>query len=266
MSKRLTLFDLFKAKDEGRQLTQVFTIDPLEAAACEAAGIEMIMTGANCIEMIREAAPNTFVSAGLMVNNPEIASEREALSAGFKALRGGADAVYTGLSTHMVSVMAREKIPVMGHIGFVPYRRSWVGGFRAVGKTADEAIKIYEDALRYQDAGAIAVEIEIVPEKVTEEIAKRLDILLISMGAGVGGAVQYLFATDLLGTNEGHIPRHAKVYADLKSEYARLQQIRIDAFKAWHDDVASGEYPQPKHLLKIKDEEFEKFFSALDGI
>ena len=29
--------------------------------------------------------------------------------------------------------------------------------------------------------------------------------------AGSGTDAQYLFATDILGDNEGHIPRHAKV-------------------------------------------------------
>ena len=68
----------------------------------------------------------------------------------------------------------------------------------------------------------LAWNIETAPARVTEEIGKRLEkLILISMGSGTGGTVQYLFATDVLGTNQGHIPRHAKVYGNIGAEEAR---------------------------------------------
>ena len=87
-----------------------------------------------------------------------------------------------------------------------PYRSSWFGGFKAVGKTAKEALDVYEKTLAYQEAGAIAVEMEVVPHQVASEISKRVDILVISMGSGAGCDAQYLFATDILGSNTGHVP------------------------------------------------------------
>ena len=108
------------------------------------------------------------------------------------------------------------------------------------------------------------MEIEIVPARVAEEIGKRLEnLILISMGSGTGGTVQYLFATDVLGTNQGHIPRHAKVYGNIGAEEARVQQLRIAAFRALHDDVSSGGYPAQEHILGIKDDEFEGFCARL---
>ena len=265
MKKKLTLHDLFQAKKQKQQLTEVNTDDPVEAQACEAAGVEMLVTCAPNTRMIHEAAPNTFLTAGCGINDPAMASEDAALAVGFQALVDGADAVYTGQSCDRVQAMAREKIPCIGHVGYVPYRSSWYGGPRAIGKTADEAIQVYRDTLAYQEAGAIAVEMEIVPHRVASEIAKRVDILIISMGSGVGGDVQYLFAEDVLGINTGHVPRHAKVYADLHSELQRIQQIRIDAFAALQREVSSGAYPEPKHLLKVDEWEFDAFLSGIDG-
>jgi len=261
---KLTIHDLQEAKRNRIQLTETFTMCPVEAAACDAAGIDIIVTmGAEAkgsqAQAIREAAPNVFLVLADDIRDPNITNESQAISAAFKLMEAGADAVYTSLSCKIISAMSREKIPVIGHVGYVPYNMSWFGKARAVGKKGLEAYTIYEETMAYEDAGAIGVEIEIVPAKVTAEIAKRTDLLIISMGAGTGGDVQYLFACDMLGTNTGHIPRHAKVYANLHKELERLQQMRIEAFKAFKDDVTSGAYPEEKHLLSIKDEEFDLF-------
>ena len=213
---------------------------------------------------MRAAAPNIFIIATDRINDPQIAHPAAAVSAGFQAMNDGADAIYTHLSTDSVRAMAREKIPVVGHVGYVPYRASWFGGPRAVGKTAAEAIQVYRDTLAYQEAGAIAVEMEIVPHRVASEIAKRVNILVFSMGSGTGGDVQYLFATDVLGTNTGHVPRHSKVYGNLAAELERVQKLRVEAFKALKADVSSGAFPAPKNLLEVADKEFDSFLAGIE--
>jgi 3-methyl-2-oxobutanoate hydroxymethyltransferase len=262
--KKITIHDLFKAKKERRQLTEIFTTDAVEAAACEEAGIEILVTITATLKAVRAAAPNIFIIATDRINDPQIANPAAAVSAGFQAMNDGADAIYTHLSTDSVRAMAREKIPVVGHVGYVPYRASWFGGPRAVGKTAAEAIQVYRDTLAYQEAGAIAVEMEIVPHRVASEIAKRVNILVFSMGSGTGGDVQYLFATDVLGTNTGHVPRHSKVYGNLHAELERVQKLRVEALKAWRADVSSGAFPAPKNLLEVADKEFDKFLAGID--
>jgi 3-methyl-2-oxobutanoate hydroxymethyltransferase len=163
--KKTTLHDLFQAKRERRQLTEIFTTDPLEAAACAAAGIDIIMTIAATVPELRAVAPHVFMIATDRIHDPDITTPSAAISSGYRMLNSGADAVYTHLSTDFVRAMAREKIPVVGHVGYVPYRSGWFGGPRAVGKTAREALQVYRDALAYQEAGAIAVEMEIVPHR-----------------------------------------------------------------------------------------------------
>ena len=195
---------------------------PKEAFACEAAGIDLIITWErNDIAAVRAAAPDTFLTIGLVYG--EYSSVSDALAGAYRALRLGADAIYCPQSLEYVRALANEAIPVVGHVGFVPYKKTWSGGFKAVGKTASEALEVYALARAYQEAGAIGLEIELVPEQVAGEISKRLDILTLGMGAGSGCDAQYLFATDILGDNEGHIPRHAKVYRDHKSEYAYIK-------------------------------------------
>jgi 3-methyl-2-oxobutanoate hydroxymethyltransferase len=132
-----------------------------------------------------------------------------------------------------------------------------------VGRTADSAMKVFEACLRYEEAGAFGVEIEVVPAEVTAEIAKHTKLFLVSMGAGTGGDCQYLFATDVLGTNTGHVPRHAKQYADLKRELDRVQKIRVDAFSAFVQDVKSSTYPEPRHLVAAAPAELKSFQSLI---
>lgn len=262
---KLTIHDLFEAKKAGRTFTEIRTSDLREAIACAEAGVEMIMCMKEDLPVIRPAVPDVFIIAAHNVNLPAVCGAESAVGAAFELMNMGADAVYSALSPKLVEVMAREYIPVIGHIGFVPYRSTWIGPTRAIGKTADEARKVYEHAKAYQDAGAIGVEIEIVPAKVAAEINRRLDkLILMSMGSGSGATIQYLFATDILGTNKGHIPRHAKVYANIGEEEARVQRLRIEAFKALATDVRSGAYPEEKHIVKMKEEEFQTFLKGLE--
>jgi 3-methyl-2-oxobutanoate hydroxymethyltransferase len=263
MGNKLTIKDLFDLKGK-RQLTEVHPVNEEECRACEAAGIDMLIVEEN-VEMVRRGAPNTFLTVGAMT--PEVAcSDAGAIRVGIDRIERGADAVYTGQSVERVRAMAREKLPVVGHVGLVPYRNSWYGGMRAVGKTAPEALDIYREVLAYQDAGAIAVEMEVVPEKIATEISKRVDIIVISLGSGPGCDAQYLFACDILNLTQGHIPRHAKTYTDLCPELARIQDMRVDAFRAFHEDVTGRHFPESKHNIKIDGQEFDTFMTEIDKI
>ena len=139
-------------------------------------------------------------------------SNDEAIRVGLEAMDSGANAVYTAThSFKRVEAMADVGIPVVGHVGFVPSRVNWIGGPRAAGKTADEALKVWEATKNYENAGAIAIEIEVVPEKIATEITKRTKMLTLSLGSGKGCDGEYLWAEDILGTHEKHYPATAKI-------------------------------------------------------
>jgi 3-methyl-2-oxobutanoate hydroxymethyltransferase len=257
-----TIADLRALKGQ-RQLTMLryFSLD--EAAASEAAGIDIASVPAEVLldPCYRDVAPTVFSMTGhthLTAGTPG-----DYLRWSGDAIERGADAVYCSGSLQTVEYLAKEYIPVVGHVGLVPARATWTGGFRAVGKTADSALRLYEEVKAYENAGAFAVEIEVVPEEVATEISKRVDILLWSMGAGAGCDAQYLFANDMLGYTEGHIPRHSKIYRDFKAEFARLQHERIAAFREFAEDVASGAFPEEGHLVRMPADELEEFRSKI---
>jgi 3-methyl-2-oxobutanoate hydroxymethyltransferase len=149
-----------------------------------------------------------------------------------------------------VKALADHGLPVCGHVGLIPSKRTWTGGFKAVGKTLDTAKLVWEQCRALEVAGAFAVEIEVVPHAITQAIAERTNLFLISMGAGAAGHAQYLFSDDVLGQNTGHIPRHAKVYANFAAEQARLQDKRVAAMRAYAEDVHAGAYPAQQHLVE----------------
>ena len=263
---RLTVKELLASRST-RRLTQVYVRDAAEAQACDEAGVEMLVAtqwpshDPGKLAAIREAAPNTFITFGLPLY--DVAGPVEIMRSAQQLMLAGADALYCPFGFDTVEMLANELIPVVGHVGLIPYRSTWFGGMRAVGKTADEARGLLDRCHRYAEAGAIGVEIEVVPHEVVAAIAERTELLLIGMGAGTAAHVQYLFSTDVLGDNRGHVPRHAKVYRDFTAEYARLQGERVAAFRELRDDVVSGAYPEPGHQVAMPPSELAAF---LDGI
>jgi 3-methyl-2-oxobutanoate hydroxymethyltransferase len=115
-----------------------------------------------------------------------------------------------------------------------------------------------------EEAGAIAVELEVVPARIGAELSRRSGLVTFGMGAGSGTDAQYLFAEDVLGCTRGHKPRHAKTYRDFAAEYARLQAERVAAFGEFVADVRAGRYPGPEHDVPIADAEHAAFFAALE--
>ena len=260
-----TVADLLADKGQSQKtMLRYFSLD--EAAAAEAAGIDIASVPDDVLfdPSYRDAAPSIFSMTGR--THLEAGTPDDYLRWAANAMNRGADAIYCSGSFDTVEYLANEYIPVVGHVGLCPARATWTGGFRAVGKTAESALKLMRDVQDYEQAGAFAVEIEVVPVEVANEITKRTEILLWSMGAGAGCDAQYLFANDILGYTEGHMPRHSKVYRNFAAEYARLQNERIAAFSEFAADVANGTYPEGKHLVGMDANEIEAFREGLEHI
>lgn len=133
--------------------------------------------------------------------------------------------------------MADHGLPVCGHVGLIPSKVTWTGGFKAVGKTLDSAKLVWQQVKAAEEAGAFAMEIEVVPHLIVQTIAEKTGLFLISVGAGPAGHVQYLFSDDVLGQNRVRVPRQAKVYANFAAEEDRQQQMRIEAMGRFMQDV-----------------------------
>lgn len=260
-NNRLTVADLRALKGK-RQLTMLFVDTVDEAAAASAAGIDILsIIDPVWTSEMRAAAGDCFVQVGLLYG--PLCTYEDYIRAAHRVVMIGGDAVYCAASMDTITKLAAEGIPVISHVGLIPSKATWTGGFKAVGKTADSAINIYKHVKQLEAAGAIGAELEVVPDRVAAEISKRTSLIMLSMGAGPGGDAQYLFAEDVLGYTRGHQPRHAKVYRNFRAEYDRLQNERIAAFKEFKADVQSGAYPEQKHVVAIDDAEFAAFMKLL---
>src|SRR5437763_3705020 len=157
-------------------------------------------------------------------------------SVGFRALELGASSVYCSASPFLIEAMARERIPVVGHLGMVPRHVTWTN-YRGIGKTAAEAKQLYQRMKDLENAGAYAAELELVPHNLARFLCSRTKMILMSLGSGTGCDTQFLFSDDILGDYEERIPRHAKSYRNFAEEYRRLQRERIAAFGEYVADV-----------------------------
>lgn len=263
MSKRVTVHDLLRAKGTAKWV-QLHVDSAAEAAAAVAAGIMVLSCEPDhTLEGIRAAAPNAFISAGMP--HGAVATPQEAVRLGFDILKRGADAVYTSHSPYFIEAMAREAIPVTGHVGLVPNKAAWTG-FRAVGRSPEEAAKVFRDAKDIENAGAAFLEVEVVPVRLADHITRSTPMVTMGMGCGTVCDTQYLFSCDVLGTNTGHVPRHSKTYADFAALETGLQAKRVDAFRAFAADVETGGYPAARHQLDMDDAAHDRFLTLIQKV
>jgi 3-methyl-2-oxobutanoate hydroxymethyltransferase len=259
---RMTVADI-RALKGVRQMSMVYVREPDEARACAEVGIDVLSIEQPFFTPeMRAAAGDCFVQVGLQYGH--LATTDDYLRAAHDAILAGGDCCYCAASTEVIGRLSAEGIPIVGHVGLIPSRRTWTGGFRAVGKDLEGALLVMDQIRALERAGAFAAEIEVVPAAITAEIAARTSLVLFSMGAGTGGDAQYLFAEDILGYTPGHRPRHAKVYRDFAAEYDRLQQERIGAFDEFRADVDAGRYPEERHLVDVEPEVVAAFIATVD--
>lgn len=250
--KKYTVYDLQQLKGK-RVLTHIHVKSPEEATAAEEAGVDLMSCSFDSPESqarlpgIIAAAPNSFISCATPHG---MASPEEAIRIGFRALEIGASSVYCSCSPFIIEAMARERIPVVGHIGMVPRHVTWTN-YRAIGRTAEEARELYQRMKELESAGAYAAEIEVVPHNLASWLSSQTRMILMSLGSGSGCDTQFLFSDDILGDYDERIPRHAKAYRDFAAEHRRLQQERIGAFREYIADVKEGSFPQRNHLIEM---------------
>jgi len=259
--KKLTVAELLALKGK-RKIVVTTAFDEWTAKAAEEAGVDMILAWGSCqehskfvVQAVRKGAPNTLIGSG--INPGAYESMENALKLANDIRSAGTDIIYcSGLVPDKFAGLARQHFPCCGHVGYLPVNDTWLGGPRAVGKTAEEAKKVYDDVMALEAAGCIGVEMECVPAKVAAEISKRTKMLVFSMGSGPDCDGQFLFSEDVLGTHDGHYPRHSITYVNLMGE-------AVKSLTRYRDDVISGAYPTAKHSIKMKDEEFARFMEQI---
>jgi 3-methyl-2-oxobutanoate hydroxymethyltransferase len=255
-----TVASIVALRGSSTQFAQVTAGTADEAAAAEAAGIEMVVCMASSVPAVRKGSSRVFVTAAIDFGGAVTVDEL--LGAAFQALGDGADAVITARRLKAVERLAEEDVPVMGHLGFVPKKSTLFGGVRSVGKTADEAAKLWKQFQRLEDAGAFAVECELIPALVMAEIHQRTGMVTISLGSGPDANVMFLFTSDICGESERK-PRHARAYADLAALHKQISAERVKALTAFRADVAARAFPNESEVGHIDPDELKHFLKHL---
>jgi 3-methyl-2-oxobutanoate hydroxymethyltransferase len=277
---KLPLPELGQMKRRGDKIVMITAYDAPAARIADEAGVELILVGDTAAmvmlghsstipvtldEMIfltravTRAARHPLVVGDLPFGTYEVSDEQAVASSIRMIKEGGADVIKlegAGRMLSRVRAIADSNIGVMGHVGLTPQSATKLGGFKAQGRTADAAKRLYDDALALQEAGAFAIVLEAVPAPVAARVTEALEVPTIGIGAGAATDGQVLVWHDMLGMYAGRTPRFVKRYADIATEIG-------DAVAQYAHDVRSGAFPEDMHTYGISDEELARFEETL---
>jgi 3-methyl-2-oxobutanoate hydroxymethyltransferase len=146
-------------------------------------------------------------------------------------------------------------IPVVAHIGLTPQSVNAMGGYKVQGKSLEQAQKLIRDAQAVEEAGAFAITLECVPAALAKLITSQTKALTIGIGAGNGCDGQVLVYQDMLGYNDGFIPKFVKKYADLHS-------VMLEAFKQYKQECEERAFPAAGQTYAISEEVMQALFET----
>ncbi|WP_263120728.1 3-methyl-2-oxobutanoate hydroxymethyltransferase [Cellulomonas sp. RIT-PI-Y] len=261
--RRVRVHHLAQAKQRGEKLTMLTAYDFAVARLFDEAGIDLLLVGDSIgntmlghdspipvtvdemlppTRAVVRAARRAMVVADLPFGSYE-ASPEQALATAVRYLKeAGAHAVKLEggkRSARQIRALTDAGIPVVAHLGFTPQSENTLGGHRVQGRGDVAAEILSEDALAVQEAGAVAVVLEMVPAPVAARVTEILAIPTIGIGAGPECDGQVLVWTDLAGMGDWS-PRFAK-------QYANVGRILTDAARSYADEVRGGQFPDEGH-------------------
>ena len=277
--KKLTIPDLKAKKKAGERLVMVAVADFLTATWAARGGVDIVGVGDSLgmtvyghdntlpitveqmighTQAVRRGAPNTFCIVSMPYGS-YATRDIAVLNAVRLMKESGADAVKLQGGREMFDVIkavADAGVPVMSHVGLLPHYVHRYGGFKTQGRSAEDALKIIDNACAIEEAGAIGLEIEAMPFEVGKAVDEAVSIFTFSIGAGAAGTCQLLNGYDLIGGFDSFKPKFAK-------RYGNVAEIATSAFSAFVDDVRCGRFPDDEHSYHMGAQEATKFAQAL---
>jgi 3-methyl-2-oxobutanoate hydroxymethyltransferase len=273
--EKRTIGEILASKRRGEKMVYMSVPDYTSARWAEMAGVDVAVVGDSLAmiahghpstipatmdmmvmhaQAIRRGAPDTFV-LGCMPYQSYNTVDRALVNATRFMQEAGSDAVKPQggkAQAHILKALVDAGIPTASHIGLTPHTIAMFGGFRVQGRTAEDAMKVLEDALAIEDAGCFMLEFEAVPARIARLISDELTIPTIGIGAGVGTDGQILLCHDLLGVFTDFKPKFTK-------RYARLTEVAVAGIRQYIKEVKEGSFPDDDHSYAVKEEEYEKF-------
>jgi len=259
--RAVTTLRLQQMKQAGMKISCLTAYDYTTAKIIDDAGIDLILVGdslGNIVQgnettisvsledtiyhtrYVAKAATRALVVGDMPFMSYQVTSNEAFRNAGRLMKETGCAAVkLEGAGEVVLDAVKRmtdSGIPVMGHLGLTPQSINQFGSYRARGKDASEADKIFDDARKLQDAGAFAVTLEKIPAVLGQKITENLSIPTIGIGAGPHCDGQILVYTDMLGITKDFSPRFVRRYTDLHATIT-------DAITRYQEDVREGSFP-----------------------
>lgn len=276
----MTLPRLAEKKRLGEPIVMVTAYDYPSAQVAEEAGVDVVLVGdsgamtvlgypstvpVSTEEMLMlAAAVRRGLKTPLLVGDLPFASyeasdELAVATAQRFVKEAGCDAVKLergGTTVARARAIVAAGIPVMGHVGLTPQTAAVLGGHRAQGRTAEQALQVARDALALEEAGCFSIVFEAIPATVAAEISARLKVPVIGIGAGAATDGQVLVFHDLLGIYDGHVGRFVKRYGELKAQM-------VAGVAEYAEEVRTHRFPAAEHTYAIDEEELARFRAAL---
>jgi len=279
---KITLPYLFEKVAKGEPITWLTCYDYPTAFFQEKAGIEMILVGdslgmtmlgfdstlpVKMDDMIRHAAavrkgaPNVFLVGDMPYMSYQASNEMAVLNAGRFMAEAGCDAIKLEGGAAMaprVKAIMDAGIPAIGHLGLTPQSVAALGGFKLQGKSAVLAKTIVDDAKILEKAGAFAILLELVPDRVCKLITERAEnCIIMGLGSGVHAHGQLLIYHDMFGLYPKFKPKMAKVFGN-------AGEVILSGLKGYHNEVKAKQFPARDNWFGMQDEEFENLKKLLD--
>lgn len=282
MSKRISIFDLYKMKENNDKIAWLTSYDFPTAQFAQEAGMEMILVGdslgmcvygyngtlpvtmdqciAHC-DAVRRGAPGCFVVGDMPLGSYQ-ASDEDAVNNAIRFLKeADVDAIKLegGVrTTSRIKAITDAGVNVIGHIGLTPQSSGQLGGHKAQGRTAETAKLVVEDALAVQAAGAKMLLVEAVPPEVMKYIWETLDIPVLSIGAGPHCDGQLLIVSDVIGQFQAFTPKFVK-------KYCNVAEVIVNGMKDYVAEVKNGTFPDEDqycyHMVAGEEDKFKELMS-----
>jgi len=273
--KKVILPTLFKKVTDGQPITWLTCYDYPTAHLQEQAGIDMILVGDSLgmtmlgydstlpvtmedmmrhTQAVRRGAPNVFLVGDMPYMSYQPSIETAVRNAGRFMAEAGCDAIKLEGGAAMadrIKGIVDAGIPAIGHLGLTPQSVSALGGFRVQGKSAVMAKKIVDDAKALEKAGAFAILLELVPDRLCKLITERAEnCIIMSLGSGPDAHGQLLIYHDMFGLYPKFTPKMAKVFGN-------AGEVILNGLKQYAAEVTNKTFPQPENWFGMKDDEFD---------
>ncbi len=278
--KKITLPYLYKKVADNSPITWLTCYDYPTAYLQEQAGVEMILVGDSLgmtmlgydstlpvtmddmvrhAQAVRRGAPTAFVIGDMPYMTYQPSVETAIRNAGRFMAECGCDAIKLEGGAAMadrIKGIVDAGIPAIGHLGLTPQSVSALGGFRVQGKSATLAKKIIDDAKSLEKAGAFAILLEMVPDRLCQIITERAEnCIIMSLGSGPNAHGQLLIYHDMFGLYPKFKPKMAKVYGN-------AGEVILNGLKGYVSEVTNRQFPQPENWFGMPDDEYDELRSC----